>query len=181
VAALARAPSDTGTLWAATNGGRVFVTHNADSPNPQGVQWKRLDSLVANDPQRSITSIFVDPTNPNRAWISYTGYNFNTPTAPGHVFEVTADNGIHWTNLDGTGLADLPVTSVVYDSIIGDLYASTDFGVMRRAFGTTTWTIAGSGMPMVEVAGLSIHQEGRKLYAATHGLSAYRLTLPNPN
>jgi hypothetical protein len=178
VAALARAPSDTGTLWAATNGGRVFVTHNADNANPAGVQWKRLDSLVTNDPQRSITSIFVDPNNPNHAWISYTGYDFNTPTEPGHVFSVNANNGVSWTNLDGTGLADLPVTSVVFDSVTGDLYASTDFGVVRRAHGTSTWTVAGTGMPMGEVAGLTIVPNARKLYAAMHGLSAFRMQLP---
>jgi hypothetical protein len=177
VAFLARAPSDKGTLWAATNGGRLFVTHNANAANPASVVWKRLDNLVSNSPGRSITSIFVDPFNPNRAWVSYTGYDFNTPSQPGHVFLVDTTQGVSWTNYDGTGLADLPVTQVVQDKLTGDLYASTDFGVLRRANGSNAWTNAGTGMPMGEVSGISIAPNARKLYAATHGMSAWVLNL----
>jgi hypothetical protein len=85
-----------------------------------------------------------------------------------------------WTQIDGGagGLADLPVTGLVRDDLTGDLYASTDFGVMRLRRGGTTWTVAGAGLPMVEVAGLSISVQGRKLYAATHGRSAWTLDLP---
>ncbi len=49
---------------------------------------------------------------------------------------------------------------------------------MRLPFGTTTWVVAGSGLPMVEVAGLTIVPSSRVLYAATHGRSAWKLTLP---
>ena len=156
---IARTPVDTGTIWAATNGGRVFVTHNSDAADPTAVSWTRIDSLNANpatnDPQRSITSIAIDPNNVNHAWISYTGYNFNTPAEPGHVFSVTYDpiaQKATWTNLDGDSLADLPVTGLVYDSVRGDLYASTDFGVLALPAMSSTWTLAGSGLPMVEVA-----------------------------
>jgi hypothetical protein len=49
--------------------------------------------------------------NRNHAWISYSGYNFNTPSQPGHVFTITYDPTANtgagdatWTNLDcGTG------------------------------------------------------------------------------
>jgi hypothetical protein len=60
----------------------------------------------------------------------------------------------------------------------GDLYAASDFGVMRLSNGATSWVVAGSGLPMVEVAGLTIVPEARLLYAATHGRSAWALTLP---
>ncbi len=59
----------------------------------------------------------------------------------------------------------------------GDLYASTDFGVSACAAGTTTWTLAAPGMPNVEVTGLTIIPSERILYAATHGLSTWRLNL----
>jgi hypothetical protein len=185
VAALARTRSDKNTLWAATNGGRVFITHNSDA-GASSVQWTRLDSLATNDPGRSITSIFVDPNNSNHAYISYTGYNFNTPTTPGHVFSVMYNPGAGtatWTMMDGTSLADLPVTSVVYDWVLDDLYASTDFGVLRLSHenmenGSNTWTVAATGMPNVEVAGLTIVPGDRKLYAATHGMSAWLVNLP---
>jgi len=40
--------------------------------------------------------------------------------------------------------------------VTGDLYASSDFGVMRLPNAATTWVVAGGGLPMVEVAGLTI-------------------------
>jgi hypothetical protein len=49
---------------------------------------------------------------------------------------------------------------------------------MRLANGATTWTLAGTGLPMVEVPGLTIVPSARILYAATHGRSAWSLKLP---
>jgi hypothetical protein len=40
------------------------------------------------------------------------------------------------------------------------------------------WLVAGNGLPKVEVAGLTLAPGGQKLYAATHGRSAWQLTLP---
>jgi hypothetical protein len=182
VAAIERAPGDTSTLWVATGTGRVFVSKNADAA-PGSVTWTRIDTLASNDPGRFVSSIYVDPSNPNHAWISYSGYNFNTPSQPGHVFEVTynpSGSSATWTSLDGTGagaLQDLPVTDLVRDDVTGDLYASSDFGVMALDSGSTTWKAAGAGLPNVEVAGLTIVPGARVLYAATHGRSAWKLTL----
>jgi hypothetical protein len=69
------------------------------------------------------------------------------------------------------------VTDLVADSN-GDLYAGSDFGVSRLVAGTTSWTPAGTSMPNVEVPGLTIVPEKRRLYAATHGLGAWQLVLP---
>ena len=177
VAAIERAPSNTGTLWAATGTGRVFISDNADAP-AASVTFTRLDTSATNDPNRFVSSIYVDPTNPNRAWISYSGYNINTPAQPGHVFRVDRIGGVAtWTDMT-FDLQDLPITDLVRDDATGDLYAASDFGVMRLASGATSWTMAAAGMPMVEVAGLSISSDARILYAATHGLGAWKLELP---
>ena len=64
-------------------------------------------------------------------------------------------NGVTATWTDRSfNLDDMPITSVVLDDVTGDLYASSDFGVM----------------PIVPPA--------RLLYAATHGRSAWVLQLP---
>ena len=47
----------------------------------------------------------------------------------------------------------------------GDLYASSDFGVSTLADGSTSLVLAASGMPNVEVAGLTIVPGERKLFA----------------
>lgn len=179
VSRVARA-SDTSTLWASTSAGRVFISKNADAEPASAVTFTRLDSTAANDPNRFVSGIFVDPANPNRAWVSYAGFSAATPLLPGHVFEVVynpATNSATWTSLDGS-LADMPLNDVVYDQVTGDLYVANDFGVLRRAAGGATWALAATGMPNAEVSGLTIVAGARKLYAATHGLGAWSLVLP---
>lgn len=180
VAAVERASSDSTTLWAATQTGRVFITTNADAEPNTAVTFVRLDSLAANDPNRFVSGIHIDPANPNRAWVSYSGFSATTPTLPGHVFEVTYDPlAGSATFVDVShDLGDIPVTDVARDDANGDLYAATDFGVFRLVAGTTDWTQAAPGMPSVEVAGLTVVPAERRLYAATHGLGAWLLNLP---
>jgi hypothetical protein len=184
VAALARASSDTATLWAATTTGRLFVSRNADNATASSVTYTRIDTLDADSPGRFISGIVVDPADPNHAWISYSSYSSLTPSTPGHVFSVTFDPGVPsatWTSLDGSGMGafpDFPATGIAYDSVTGDLYVSDDWGVLRLPNASTSWVVAGTGLPNVEVAGLTIVPSARKLYAATHGRSAWQLTLP---
>jgi hypothetical protein len=178
VAWIARAPQNTGTIWAATSAGRVFVTDNGDAA-AGAVVWNRVDPVGAVDPGRVISAIHVDPSNAHHAWISYNGYNVITPTRPGHVFEVTWSGSGTATWVDRSyNLPDFPITAIARDDLTGDLYAASDFGVSYLASGSTAWTVAGSGMPMVTVSGLTIIPDARLLYAATHGRSAWSLKLP---
>ena len=156
------------------------MTHRAPARPRREPAWTRLDDDVTIDPNRFVSSIYVDPTNGNHAWISYSGFDANTPATPGHIFEVTFDPGTGtstWTDRS-YDFGDLPATDLVRDDVTGDLYAATDFGVFRLQAGTTSWGLAAPGMPNVEVAGLTIVPGERKLYAATHGLSAWVLNLP---
>jgi hypothetical protein len=178
VAAVERTAADTSTAWAATTTGRVFISRNADANAAATVSWTRLDDDAVT-PNRFVSSIYVDPANGSHAFISYSGYTMKTPATPGHVFEVTynpATGTSTWVDRS-YHLNDIPVNDLVRDDVTGDLYAATDFGVLRLAAGTTTWTGAASGMPNVEVSGLTIVPRQRLLYAASHGLGAWRLTL----
>jgi len=175
---IARTPQNTGGMWAATSTGRVFITDNAND-TAANVAWNRVDPATVNSPNRFVTQIYVDPTNAHHAWIGYSGYNSNTPTQPGHVFEATWSGSGTATFVDRSyNLPDFPITGVVRDDLTGDLYASSDFGVMKLANGTSNWVPAGTGLPMVEVSGLTIVPSARVLYAATHGRSAWSMQLP---
>ena len=179
MAAVERTTADTSSAWAATTTGRVFISKNVDADPASSVVWTRLDDDVTIDPNRFVSSIYIDPADGNHAWVSYSGFSANTPAAPGHVFEVVYNPGTGlstWTDRS-YNMADIPVTDLVRD-VTGDLYASNDFGVMMLPSGTTSWVHAAPGMPNVEVAGLTIVPGARKLYAATHGLSAWVLNLP---
>jgi hypothetical protein len=179
VVAAQRTAADAGTLWAATNLGRVFVSHNADDANPANVTFARVDSTNAAAPERFVSAIAVDSRNPNHAWIAYSGFNALTPTTPGHVFEVTWDPGAstsRWTSLDHN-LGDLPVNHLVRDAKTGDLYAATDFGVLVLPNARTRWREAGEGLPTVLTPYLQILPDQRLLFAGTHGRGAWYLHL----
>jgi len=178
MSAVERTKSDSSSSWAATTTGRVFVSTNVDADPASAVSWTRIDDDAVT-PNRFVSSIFVDPNNGNHAWISYSGYDSNTPATPGHLFEVTYDpvaGTATWSDRS-YDWGDLPANDVALDEVTGDVYAASDFGVSVLPAGTTSWVLAAPGMPNVEVAGLTILGPDRILYAATHGLSAWRLNL----
>jgi hypothetical protein len=176
----ARTASDTSTMWAATSTGRVFVSKNVDAEPASSVTFTRIDTTSAAAPNRFVSGTFIDPANSNHAWISYSGYNASTPSTPGHVFEVTYDPTTFTATFTDRSydLRDLPITDVALDSVTGDLYASSDFGVYRLSSGTTSWKLAAPGMPKIEITGLTIVPGARKLYASSHGRGAWLLNLP---
>jgi hypothetical protein len=178
VVALGRAPSDTGTLWAGRRRGGLFISSNADAAKPDDVAFK---NITENSPDRFVSGISVDPTDPNHAWVSYSGYSqYTSPSLDqGHVFEVRYDPSTKkatWTDRS-YDIGKAPITDVARDDATGDLYAGTDFGVLRLASGATSWTEAAAGLPLVAVYGLDMSTSGRVLYAATHGRGVYRVAL----
>jgi len=179
VVATSRASSNTGTLWAGTRNGRLFLAENADAL-PAAVDFTRIDT--PSTPGRFVAGIAVDPNDPNHAWVSYSGYSRYTPASPGHVFEVSYDPSSQTaTFTDRTyDLGDQPVTGIAFDAATGDVYAATDFGVARLPDGATKWQNAAPGLPRVAVYGITLSQEGHLLFAATHGRGAYSLRLASP-
>jgi hypothetical protein len=171
--------TDSGTLWAATSNGRVFVSKNADGP-AAAVTFSRIDTAA--QPTRFPSSVSVDESNPNHAIVTYSGYGTSTPGIPGHVYDVVFDpvaGTATWTDIS-YDLGDQPILDSAFDSTTGDTYVSTDFGVNRLVSGTTTWIPAADDLPTVTVSGLRLtyaKSGTRTLYAATHGRGAYRLKL----
>jgi hypothetical protein len=179
VATVERA-NDSGTLWAATSAGRVFVSKNADAPVPTAVVFDRIDddATATIDPPRFVTAIHVDRHDSNHAWITYSGFNTKTPATPGHVFEVRYVPGAStFTLLDGNEpkdrLGDIPATSIAVTPR-GTLYVGTDYGCVRSR-GDGVWTRCARGLPNMPVSDLMYVRERKKLYAATHGQGVWEL------
>ena len=176
IVAADRSPADSGTLWAATNFGRLFISKNADAPGNQ-VEFVRIDGTVT--PNRFVTRISADPRNANAAFVSYSGFNTLTPTTPGHVFRVVYDPGSQratFTPMD-VDLGDLPINTIAFDEVRGDLYAATDFGPLVLQQGASNWQAAGLGFPEAVMVDLKIVSDQRLLVAATHGLGIFYLAL----
>jgi hypothetical protein len=177
VVVIKRAPSDDSTMWAGTRQGRIFVTTNAGAP-AASVAFDRIDTSA--QPTRFPSGIVVDPTNPDHAFISYSGYNAYAAaagTALGHVFDVTYNPATHsatWKDIS-YDLGDQPITDLAYDADSGNLYAGSDFGVLELQSGGTSWGQAAQGLPLGAVYGLVLDPKNDVLYAATHGRGAWSL------
>jgi hypothetical protein len=177
VVAAERTRADAGTLWAATNFGRLFISKNANAAGAD-VVFTRIDRVTT--PNRFVTRIVVDRADANVAYISFSGFNALTPGTPGHVFRAVYDpvsETASFTVLD-FDLGDLPINTLAFDDVNGDLYAGTDFGpiVLRR--GDASWQAGGNGFPEALMVDLEIVPEQRLLVAATHGMGIFHLRLP---
>jgi hypothetical protein len=171
-----RSALDSGTMWAATSFGRLFVSKNADAAGAD-VVFTRVDTPVM--PNRFVTRIVPDRTNVNAAFVSYSGFNALTPAAPGHVFRVVFDPSTRlaaFTSLD-RDLGDLPVNTLAVDDVKGDVYAGTDFGPLVLRRNAAGWTSAGVGFPEALMVDLRYVPSQRVLVAATHGLGIFYLRL----
>lgn len=118
-------------------------------------------------PDRSITSILVDPTNPAIAYVTLSGFN------SAHVFKTT-DTGATWADFS-LGLPDIPANALLLDPIEpGTIYVGTDIGVFRSTTQGDGWIAFNRGMPPVVIHEFSAHSSGL-IQAATYGRGAYEL------
>jgi uncharacterized protein (TIGR03437 family) len=162
-------------VWVGTSTGLIRVATDAG---------KLADATFTNVtkaplPNRFVSGIVPDATNPQRAVAVYSGFDANTPATPGHVF-ITEDRGATWRNISGN-LPDIPVSSVVLEPTSPEIiYLGTDLGVFRTLDGGATWRRFGTGIPNTSVFILRYHAASRSLVAATHGRGAFRLALPAP-
>jgi hypothetical protein len=103
-------------LYSGASDGAVAVSSNVDGTGV--ATWTRIDAAPL--PNRAITGIHVlesDATG-NTAYVTVSGFNGNTPTAPGHVFKTTTglSGAANWVNISGN-LPDIPVNAIIVDCI----------------------------------------------------------------
>lgn len=120
----------------------------------------------------AISAIEVDPSNENRIWVSFSGYEGDKKVW------YSSNAGDTWTNYDLTGsLANLPVNDLLYQPGSTDrIFAATDAGVYVKEPGTE-WCRYGN-IPNVRVMGLRINPCNQKLSAATQGRGLWECGTP---
>lgn len=179
VSAIAVAPNDPsvvycgwgdGTLQVSTNAGSTWTTITPSSleGGTHGDHW--------------ITHIAVDPANDAHVVVTFSGFTFpQSSESQPHVVE-TADALVStptWTDDTGTGLLGAPTNSAIFDG--STLIVATDVGVYSGVpnGASTSWSLLGSNLPLVQVEDLSLSADGTTLIAVTHGRGAWKLTLPS--
>jgi PKD repeat protein len=138
-----------------------------------GTNWNSIP--VPNAGSMAITDIAIDETNPDKIWMTRSGYN-----AAIKVFK-SIDGGLTWQNLS-TGLPNIPVNTVVNQTGTNDgIYIGTDFGVYYYDEVISMWVPYMNGLPNVRVDELEIQYSSNKLRAATYGRGLWESSIYNPN
>lgn len=164
LSAIAVARSNTSVIYTGSTQGRAMVSTNG------GRIWSEVTQGL---PNRSITSITVDPSSAAVAYLTVSGFG------SGHVFKTT-DTGNSWTDISGS-LPDIPANCMLFDPVDHNtLYLGTDIGVFRSTASGTNWRGFNKGLPPVVVHEFASQQSGL-IQVATYGRGAYELiTNPSP-
>jgi hypothetical protein len=112
----------------------------------------------------AITGIAVHPNDPDKVWVTFTGYDARVK-----VWK-TENAGATWSNADPNGsLYNLPVNNIVYQQGTNDrLYIATDAGVYVKDASMQNWEKYGN-CPNARTTELKVNYCLGKLRAATFG------------
>ncbi len=157
------APSNPDVIYVIHGNTGVYKTTNASAATPT---WAATGAL----PGVQATYIAVKATDPNTAWVTFSGYTGGTK-----VYK-TINGGTSWTNVS-TNLPNLPANCIVYEPGSNDrVYVGMDVGVYYLDNSTTNWTLYNTGLPNTVIADLEISPiNPTKLYAATYGRGVYKV------
>ncbi len=147
--------------------GNVQITFNG------GDDWLN----VADDlPNRYITTVAYHPEDCNTLFVTLSGYR-STDYLP-HVLKMESVAG-GWQDISGD-LPEVPVNDIIIDPMDPNnvFYIANDVGVWSTNNGGNSWEVFGTGMPLVVVNDLVLHEESRKMAAGTFGRSMFTLTVP---
>jgi autotransporter-associated beta strand protein len=130
----------------------------------------------------TIQDLAVDPSNRDTVY-AVLNYGWNV-VGPRVVRSL--DAGQTWTDISGSGSANLPqipTWKIVIDPRTGTAYVGNDTGVYSLPNASTTstfdWARFGAGLPSVQVKDIVLNQQLSTLTIGTYGRGMYQLILPD--
>ena len=171
-----------------TSDGNVWIGLNLGTGREGRTNWKNVTGNNQNLPNRPVLGIALDPSvaGPNVpvGYAAIGGFNANSPSTPGHVFQVTctANCGrFTWQNKTGN-LPDIPVDSVIVNpKNARQVFAGADWGLYYTDDITAaypTWQRFENGIPHAMVWDMQIDRGATTLSVWTRGRGAYVYPLP---
>ncbi|HEX4567020.1 MAG TPA: hypothetical protein VH138_10330, partial [Vicinamibacterales bacterium] len=151
---------DANTIVVGTNqGGLIRVRWS-------GTGWTK--TALTSPASRYISCIAVDPTNPQRLWITMSQIG-------GPSVYRSDDGGSTWSNCTAN-LPGIPINAVVVDPAnYQRVWVAADVGVYETSDLGSGWTPFGSGLPNAMVVDLILHRQDRMLIGATRNRGAWAI------
>ncbi len=140
-----------------------------------GQNWQNITDGL---PVRWITDVVFDPIDENTIYVTISGFRWDEELP--HVFKST-DLGQNWTSISGN-LPEIPVSQLVIDPEDSNkLIVGTDAGIYMTIDGGENWESITGNMPMVPIVAFKLIPATKDLYAATYGISTYKINLNDVN
>jgi hypothetical protein len=166
-----------------TNDANVWIGFNLGTGTQAQANWVDVTGSNTILPLRPVLGIALDPsvtaTNLPVGYAGVGGFDANTPSTPGHVFQVTcaADCGsFTWADKSGN-LPDIPVDSIIVNpNNAQQVFAGTDWGVYYTddiTAGSPTWQRFENGIPHAMVWDMQIDRGSTTLSVWTRSRGAY--------
>ncbi len=184
---LAFEPAAQTTVVVGTNDGNVQIGFGFGSGTANTATWVNVTGNNVILPNRPVLDVAFDPTTKTSpiAYAAIGGFNANTPTNPGHVFQVTCTaNCAAFTWLNKTGnLPDVPVDSIIANpKFPQQVFAGTDWGLYYTNDITAAaplWFRFDNGLPHAMVWDMQIDRGNTTLSVWTRSRGAYVWPLPS--
>ena len=172
ITAIGTTPADPNLVYAGTDSGLMWVSHNAMAA-PADVTWTKLQSPVF--PGRWVTRVTVDEDNAKIAWATFSGWRSGDGYP--HIL-MTSDGGDTWVDIAGKKIPQAPINDVIrHWSKPKWLFIATDVGVYRTTNLGKTWIKVGDNLPLVPINDIDLPDGSDTLYAATYGRSVWTTSL----
>jgi hypothetical protein len=174
-----------------TNDANVWIGFNLGTGTASQANWVDVTGSNIVLPLRPVLGVALDPRVPAVdvpvGYAAVGGFNANTPTQPGHIFQVSCASNCSsftWANKTGN-LPDIPVDSIIVNpNVPQQVFAGTDFGLYYTNDVTVAypiWNRFDNGIPHVMVWDMSIDRGGTALSVWTRGRGAYVYPLSGPS
>jgi photosystem II stability/assembly factor-like uncharacterized protein len=164
ISAIAVYARDSNVIWTGHNGGGLYKTNDGLAATPT---WTPIS--FASLPTSTVTRVTIDPDNPNRVWVTYSGFAANRVWA-------TTDGGLTWSSIHNN-LPNVTMHDIKrHPTQANWLYVGAANGVYTSENAGQTWSATNDGPNGVRVRELFWYDPST-LIAATYGRGMFRASV----
>ncbi len=183
---IAYATSTPQVAIAGTNDGNVAIGFGMGQGTANSATWAPLAAGNAVLPNRPVLDVFLDPVNPLIGYAAIGGFAENTPSTPGHIYQVQCAElcaTFEWRDVSGN-LPNIPANSVIVNpNRPNQVFAGTDWGLFYTddvSAASPVWQ-KHAGLPSVMIWDMNFDRGFTTLAVWTRSRGAWVWPLPADN